>query len=181
MCSDRKKGHRSVNALLFGGFMGGVVSGEDRNMSGTGDFYDHAIQNHPFPDNEHLVAYQFYHSLSPTLHKPTKSLQLRECLNITFILVVTAAPLYSTMASYEVFSRIQPHEYLRRFLDQSIRPDGRPLDRFRKTLITTDSIAAADASAMVRLGGTAIVCGIKAEVCEPHVERPDQGYLGVYA
>ncbi|KAJ8659502.1 hypothetical protein O0I10_004867 [Lichtheimia ornata] len=81
------------------------------------------------------------------------------------------------MASYEVFSRIQPHEYLRRFLDQSIRPDGRPLDRFRKTLITTDSIAAADASAMVRLGGTAIVCGIKAEVCEPHVERPDQGYL----
>lgn len=51
MCSDRKKGHRSVNALLFGGFMGGVVSGEDRNMSGTGDFYDHAIQNHPFPDD----------------------------------------------------------------------------------------------------------------------------------
>ena len=83
------------------------------------------------------------------------------------------------MTSYEVFSRIQPHEYLRRFLDQSIRPDGRPLDRFRKTLITTDSIATADASAMVRLGGTAIVCGIKAEVCEPHVERPDQGYLGV--
>ncbi|KAI9322834.1 exosome complex exonuclease RRP43-like protein [Dichotomocladium elegans] len=81
------------------------------------------------------------------------------------------------MASYEVFSRIQPHEYLRRFLDQNIRPDGRTPTRFRKTLITTNTIATADASAMVRLGGTTIVCGIKAEVCEPHVERPDEGYL----
>ncbi|KAI8145725.1 exosome component 8-like protein [Fennellomyces sp. T-0311] len=79
--------------------------------------------------------------------------------------------------SFEVFHRIQPQEYLRRFLEQSVRPDGRSLDRFRKTLITTGSISTADASAMVRLGGTTIVCGIKAEVCEPHVERPNQGYL----
>ncbi|KAI9257162.1 ribosomal protein S5 domain 2-type protein [Phascolomyces articulosus] len=79
--------------------------------------------------------------------------------------------------SFEVFHRIQPHEYLRRFLEHDIRPDGRLLDKFRKTLITTGSIATANSSAMVRLGGTTVVCGIKAEVCEPHVEQPGQGYL----
>ncbi|KAG2226974.1 hypothetical protein INT45_006381 [Circinella minor] len=85
--------------------------------------------------------------------------------------------LESTSKSFEVFHRIQPHEYLRRFLEHNLRPDGRLLERFRKTLITTGSISTANTSAMVRLGGTTVVCGIKAEVCEPHVERPDQGYL----
>ena len=88
--------------------------------------------------------------------------------------------LESTSKSFEVFHRIQPHEYLRRFLEHNLRPDGRLLERFRKTLITTRSISTANTSAMVRLGGTTVVCGIKAEVCEPHVERPDQGYLGNY-
>lgn len=81
MCSDRKKGHRSVNALLFGGFMGGVASGQDRNMSGTGDFYDHAIQNHPFPDISNMVAYHFLPAIfTQFTDKPTKSLQWGEWL-----------------------------------------------------------------------------------------------------
>lgn len=81
--------------------------------------------------------------------------------------------------SFEIFNRIQPHEYFRRFLDHNVRPDGRLLDRFRKTLITAGAITTADGSAMVRLGGTTVVCGIKAEVSEPHVDRPDEGYLGI--
>ncbi|KAI9498594.1 ribosomal protein S5 domain 2-type protein [Zychaea mexicana] len=93
------------------------------------------------------------------------------------IMSTAPPPLESTSKSFEVFHRIQPHEYLRRFLEHSVRPDGRLLDSFRKTLITTGSISTANASAMVRLGGTTVVCGIKAEVCEPHVERPNQGYL----
>ncbi|KAF7732331.1 Exosome complex component RRP43 [Apophysomyces ossiformis] len=76
--------------------------------------------------------------------------------------------------NFEIFSRIQPHEYLRRFLDQNVRPDGRLLDQFRNTLITSGAISTANGSAMVRLGGTTVVCGIKAEVCEPNVERPDE-------
>lgn len=80
--------------------------------------------------------------------------------------------------NFEIFSRIQPHEYLKRFLDQKVRPDGRTLNEFRKTMITSGAISTANASAMVRLGGTTVVCGIKAEVCEPKIDLPNQGYLG---
>ncbi|KAI8341613.1 exosome complex component RRP43-like protein [Choanephora cucurbitarum] len=85
----------------------------------------------------------------------------------------------STVATdnFEIFSRIQPHEYLKRFLGQHVRPDGRSLHEFRKTMITSGSISTADGSAMVRLGGTTVVCGIKAEVSEPKIEVPHQGYL----
>ncbi|KAI8372498.1 ribosomal protein S5 domain 2-like protein [Blakeslea trispora] len=85
----------------------------------------------------------------------------------------------STIATdnFEIFSRIQPHEYLKRFLGQNVRPDGRLLNEFRKTMITSGAITTADGSAMVRLGGTTVVCGIKAEVCEPKIEAPGQGYL----
>jgi exosome complex component RRP43 len=81
--------------------------------------------------------------------------------------------------NFEIFSRIQPHEYLKRFLIQQVRPDGRLLNQFRKTMITSGAISTANASAMVRLGGTTVVCGIKAEVCEPRVDIPNQGYLGM--
>ncbi|KAG0169514.1 Exosome complex component RRP43 [Apophysomyces sp. BC1034] len=84
------------------------------------------------------------------------------------------AQVTTTAKNFEIFSRIQPHEYLRRFLDQEVRPDGRLLDQFRNTLITAGAISTTNASAMVRLGGTTVVCGIKAEVCEPKVEKPDE-------
>lgn len=84
----------------------------------------------------------------------------------------------NSVENFEIFSRIQPHEYLKRFLEQQVRPDGRLLNQFRKTMITSGAISTANASAMVRLGGTTVVCGIKAEVCEPKVDIPNQGYLG---
>lgn len=83
----------------------------------------------------------------------------------------------SAVENFEIFSRIQPQEYVKKFLDQDIRPDGRLLNQFRKTKITSGAISTANASAMVRLGGTTVVCGIKAEVCEPKVDVPNQGYL----
>ncbi|KAI9481036.1 MAG: exosome complex component RRP43-like protein [Benjaminiella poitrasii] len=79
--------------------------------------------------------------------------------------------------NFEIFKRIQPHEYLKRFLNQQVRPDGRLLNEFRKTMITKGAISTANASAMVRLGGTTVVCGIKAEVCEPRIAVPNEGYL----
>jgi hypothetical protein len=83
-----------------------------------------------------------------------------------------------TLRNADIFSRIQPHEYMRRFIDQKVRPDGRLLDRFRDTSITSNVISTANASAMVRLGNTTVVCGIKAEVSEPDLKHPDQGFLG---
>ncbi|KAI9258268.1 ribosomal protein S5 domain 2-type protein [Sporodiniella umbellata] len=79
--------------------------------------------------------------------------------------------------NFEIFSKIQPHEYLKKYLNEKVRPDGRVLDEFRKTMITKNTISTANASAMVRLGGTTVVCGIKAEVGEPKVDTPNQGYL----
>jgi exosome complex component RRP43 len=80
--------------------------------------------------------------------------------------------------NFEIFRRVQPHEYIKRFLEQDVRPDGRALDQFRKTMITSGAITTSDASAMIRLGGTTVVCGIKAEVCEPAIDTPNNGYLG---
>jgi|SRR6267154_3392563 len=42
----------------------------------------------------------------------------------------------------------------------------------------TGSISTADGSALVRMGDTTIVCGVKAEIAEPDLDRPDQGFLG---
>lgn len=40
------------------------------------------------------------------------------------------------------------------------------------------SINTADGSALVRMGGSTIVCGVKAEIAEPDLENPDEGFLG---
>ncbi|RUS15041.1 ribosomal protein S5 domain 2-type protein, partial [Endogone sp. FLAS-F59071] len=78
---------------------------------------------------------------------------------------------------FDIFRRIQPHEYFRRFIEQNVRPDGRPLHKFRKTTLTVGAISTADGSAMVRIGGTTVICGIKAEISEPKIRFPEEGYL----
>lgn len=40
------------------------------------------------------------------------------------------------------------------------------------------SISTADGSALVRMGGTTIICGVKAEIAEPDLDLPEQGFLG---
>ena len=40
------------------------------------------------------------------------------------------------------------------------------------------SISTADGSALVRLGSTTVVCGVKAEIAEPELDRPEDGFLG---
>ncbi|RUP45391.1 exosome complex component RRP43 [Jimgerdemannia flammicorona] len=77
----------------------------------------------------------------------------------------------------DVFRRIQPHEYFRRFIEQNVRPDGRQLHKFRKTTLNVGAISTANGSAMVRIGGTTVICGIKAEVAEPKISTPDEGFL----
>ena len=44
---------------------------------------------------------------------------------------------------------------------------------------STGSISTADGSALVRMGDTTMVCGIKAEVAEPDMSRPQEGFIGV--
>ncbi|KAJ2659866.1 hypothetical protein IWW48_003272 [Coemansia sp. RSA 1200] len=75
------------------------------------------------------------------------------------------------------FERIHHVEFQRRFLTQETRHDGREFTQFRPTHVVKGAISTAQGSATVRIGNTTVVCGIKAEVGEPDVNSPDQGYL----
>ncbi|KAJ7773241.1 ribosomal protein S5 domain 2-type protein [Mycena metata] len=76
-----------------------------------------------------------------------------------------------------IFQRLHPRAYLERFVAESVRPDGRPFDAWRDVSVNVGSISTANGSALVRLGETTIVCGVKAEIAEPELDAPDQGFL----
>ncbi|XP_072040449.1 exosome complex component RRP43-like [Amphiura filiformis] len=75
------------------------------------------------------------------------------------------------------FKTAQPAEYYRQFLKQDVRPDGRELGEIRSTILNVGSITTADGSALVKLGNTTVICGIKAEFTTPKAEEPKQGFI----
>uniref|UniRef100_A0A3B4AYZ6 Ribosomal RNA-processing protein 43 n=1 Tax=Periophthalmus magnuspinnatus TaxID=409849 RepID=A0A3B4AYZ6_9GOBI len=70
----------------------------------------------------------------------------------------------------------EPLEYHRSFLKEQCRSDGRDLSEFRVTTLNI-SISTADGSALVKLGNTTVICGIKAELSNPTAEVPGKGYM----
>ncbi|KAL4690786.1 hypothetical protein H8959_013747 [Pygathrix nigripes] len=75
------------------------------------------------------------------------------------------------------FRTVEPLEYYRRFLKENCRPDGRELGEFRTTTVNIGSISTADGSALVKLGNTTVICGVKAEFAAPPTDAPDKGYV----
>ncbi|XP_077202321.1 exosome complex component RRP43 [Paroedura picta] len=75
------------------------------------------------------------------------------------------------------FRTVEPLEYYRRFLKENCRPDGRELGEFRTTTVNVGSIATADGSALVKLGNTTVICGIKAEFAAPPADSSNKGYI----
>ncbi|XP_061608333.1 exosome complex component RRP43 isoform X2 [Phyllopteryx taeniolatus] len=75
------------------------------------------------------------------------------------------------------FKTAEPLEYHRSFLKENCRPDGRELSEFRTTTINIGSISTADGSALVKLGNTTVICGVKAELANPPVEAPERGFI----
>ncbi|CAL1572948.1 unnamed protein product [Knipowitschia caucasica] len=75
------------------------------------------------------------------------------------------------------FKTAEPLEYHRSFLKEQCRSDGRELSEFRVTTLNIGSISTADGSALVKLGNTTVICGIKAELSNPTVEAPGKGYM----
>ncbi|XP_071760059.1 exosome complex component RRP43 [Centroberyx gerrardi] len=75
------------------------------------------------------------------------------------------------------FKTAEPLEYHRSFLKENCRPDGRELGEFRTTTLNIGSISTADGSALVKVGNTTVICGIKAELANPTVEAPTKGYI----
>ncbi|KAJ7650295.1 ribosomal protein S5 domain 2-type protein [Roridomyces roridus] len=82
-----------------------------------------------------------------------------------------------TDSKASIFQRLHPRAYLERFVAENIRPDGRAFDAWRDVSVNVGSISTANGSALVRLGETTIVCGVKAEIAEPELDAPGEGFL----
>ena len=75
------------------------------------------------------------------------------------------------------FGAILPHEHLKEVLKCNTRHDGRHLFEFRNMTINVGSIDTADGSALVQMGNTMIVCGVKAELTKPLASQPHKGIV----
>jgi len=75
------------------------------------------------------------------------------------------------------FKTAQPLEYFKHFLKENIRPDGRDLLEFRKTLLNIGTISTSYGSAVLKLGHTMVSCGITAELAVPPADNPNIGYF----
>ena len=71
----------------------------------------------------------------------------------------------------QVFKKVQPLEYQKRFVSQGIRPDGRLMDQQRPIVLVNGN------STLVKLGGTTVVCGITAQIAKPLAAFPKNGYF----
>ncbi|MEM2021541.1 MAG: exosome complex protein Rrp42 [Zestosphaera sp.] len=64
---------------------------------------------------------------------------------------------------------------------KGVRADGRGLEEFRELKITTEYLPKAEGSALVKLGDTQVLVGVKLELGSPYSDAPDEGVLVVSA
>lgn len=62
-------------------------------------------------------------------------------------------------------------------MERNIRPSGRSLLESRQVTLTNLNLSTTTYGAVVRVGDTSVICGISAELCEPSIERPGEGYI----
>ena len=79
----------------------------------------------------------------------------------------------------DAFKKLYPQEFFSKFIEDGIRPDGRPVGRCRPTTIGLDVVSTADSSALVKIGSTTALAGVKLEVMPPREDAPNQGQLFV--
>lgn len=67
-----------------------------------------------------------------------------------------------------IFAAVSPHPFLQAHLSaekqRSVRANGRTANEFRTPGINTGSLTHCNGSAVVRLGNTSVVCGVRAEI-----------------
>ncbi len=68
-------------------------------------------------------------------------------------------------------------ETIRRIVEQGRRSDGRGYLDFRNIVLHVNPIKTADGSAIVSLGNTKVVAGVKVGVGAPYPDTPDEGAL----
>ncbi|OIO65471.1 RNA-binding protein [Candidatus Woesearchaeota archaeon CG_4_10_14_0_2_um_filter_57_5] len=67
------------------------------------------------------------------------------------------------------------------YFKEGFRPDGRKLDEFRPITIEAGTIKTAEGSAIVTIGGTRVIVGVKMQVEKPYSDRPNEGTMMVGA
>ncbi len=67
--------------------------------------------------------------------------------------------------------------YIRNLAEKNKRIDGRKLNQYRNLEITPNFISKAEGSAMVQLGKTKVLVGVKLDLGEPFKDTPDKGVL----
>ncbi len=72
-------------------------------------------------------------------------------------------------------------ESIRALVARGVRIDGRKLNEYRKIVIEPNYIPKAEGSALVRMGGTIVLVGVKMEVGQPFPDTPNEGVLMVNA
>ncbi len=66
-------------------------------------------------------------------------------------------------------------------LREGIRTDGRKLNEIRRIKITPNYIERAEGSALVELGSTMVLVGVKTDIVPPFSDTPEEGVLVVHA
>ncbi|MEM2250978.1 MAG: exosome complex protein Rrp42 [Candidatus Hadarchaeales archaeon] len=80
----------------------------------------------------------------------------------------------------EVVSRIKK-DYIMSLLQQGKRIDGRAFDQFRSVSVEKGIIQTANGSALVKMGATQVLVGVKIGKGEPFPDQPEEGILVVNA
>ncbi|MHA1198227.1 MAG: exosome complex protein Rrp42 [Candidatus Heimdallarchaeaceae archaeon] len=75
-----------------------------------------------------------------------------------------------------VISEIE-RNHIQSLLEQKKRTDGRELSEFRKITIETEYVKKAEGSAVVSIGDTRIIVGVKAILGTPFPDSPDSGVI----
>ncbi len=79
----------------------------------------------------------------------------------------------------EAFKRLYPRQFYDRFVSEGIRPDGRALGACRAVSIGVGAAGTADGSALVKVGATTAIAGVRLEVMIPLASAPARGQLAV--
>ena len=74
----------------------------------------------------------------------------------------------------DAFKKLYSDQYYSRFVAEGLRPDGRPLLRARPTTIALGAVTTADSSALVKIGNTTVMAGVKLEVGASSLVRLDR-------
>ncbi len=81
---------------------------------------------------------------------------------------------------HEIVSSVK-RDYITDLARQGKRIDTRTLDQFREISIEVGPVKSAQGSALVKIGKTQVIAGVKVERAEPFADKPDSGMLIVNA